>query len=79
MSNNSHTLAPAHSWLGNLGESPIAFRRTVTDSIVGMWRRYWVRRTQHATMRLLQSLDDRTLKDIGISRDEIPYLALGPD
>lgn len=79
MSNNSHMLTPTHSWSGHLGESPIVFGRTATDVIVGMWRRYWVRRTQHATMRLLQSLDDRTLKDIGISRSAIPYLTSGPD
>ena len=48
-------------------------------AIAEAWKRYWSRRAHLATIRLLQSLDDRTLKDIGISRGEIPYLALGPD
>lgn len=35
------------------------------------WRRYWMRRAQRATVLILQSLDDRTLRDIGISPSEI--------
>ena len=40
----------------------------------GMWRAYLDRRARRATVRILQSLDARTLKDIGISRTEIDSL-----
>ena len=35
------------------------------------WRAFWDRRARYATEMLLHSLDDRTLKDIGLSRSEI--------
>jgi uncharacterized protein YjiS (DUF1127 family) len=36
-----------------------------------MWRGYWQRRVTRATVFMLQSLDDRALKDLGIDRTEI--------
>ena len=36
------------------------------------WRKYRERRTQLAAVRLLQSLDDRTLRDIGLDLVDIP-------
>jgi len=42
-----------------------------------VWRAYLDRRAQRATVRILQSLDARTLKDIGISRTEIDSLVYG--
>ncbi len=36
-----------------------------------MWRSYWRRRVERATVFMLQSLDARALKDIGIDRSEI--------
>ena len=41
------------------------------------WRRYWVRRAQRATVVILRSLDDRTLRDIGISPSEIESCVYG--
>lgn len=35
------------------------------------WAAYWRWQTRRATARLLHSLDDRVLSDLGISRDEI--------
>ncbi len=35
------------------------------------WVEYWARRAERDTVSVLQSLDDRTLKDIGIDRSEI--------
>ena len=35
------------------------------------WHAFWERRARYATEALLHSLDDRTLKDIGLSRGEI--------
>ena len=37
-----------------------------------MWRGYWRRRAERATVFMLQSLDDRALKDLAIDRTEIP-------
>jgi uncharacterized protein YjiS (DUF1127 family) len=41
------------------------------------WRGYWARRAQKATVLILQSLDDRTLRDIGISSGEIESSVYG--
>jgi uncharacterized protein YjiS (DUF1127 family) len=43
----------------------------IMDCARSAWRRYWMRRAQRATVLILQSLDDRTLRDIGISPSEI--------
>jgi uncharacterized protein YjiS (DUF1127 family) len=39
------------------------------------WRRYAEARRQHRAMILLDSLSDGALKDIGVSRAEIPSMA----
>ena len=35
------------------------------------WRTYWAHKAQQTTVLILRSLDDRTLKDIGMDRSEI--------
>jgi uncharacterized protein YjiS (DUF1127 family) len=35
------------------------------------WKAYWAARAQRASVRLLSSLNDRTLQDIGVDRSEI--------
>ena len=35
------------------------------------WRIYWERRARRATVLILRSLDERTLRDIGINPSEI--------
>src|SRR5262249_59793109 len=47
------------------------------DRIARAWRRYWQRRAKRATVQLLYSLDDRTLRDIGLSRCEITSVVYG--
>jgi uncharacterized protein YjiS (DUF1127 family) len=42
-----------------------------------LWRTLVERRAQRATVRILQSLDARTLKDIGISHGEINSIVYG--
>jgi len=42
-----------------------------------LWASYWERRTRRATMAILRSLDDRTLKDLGLHRSEIGSLVYG--
>jgi uncharacterized protein YjiS (DUF1127 family) len=45
--------------------------------IARAWRTYWQRRARRATVDLLHSLDDRTLRDIGVGRNEITSLVYG--
>ena len=47
------------------------------DRIARAWRGYWQRRAKQATVELLYSLDDRTLRDIGLSRCEITSVVYG--
>jgi uncharacterized protein YjiS (DUF1127 family) len=41
------------------------------------WTGYWTRRAEHATVAILHSLNDRTLKDIGLDRSEIESVVYG--
>ena len=41
------------------------------EALKGLWHAYLDRRGRHATLRILRSLDGRTLHDIGLHRDEI--------
>jgi uncharacterized protein YjiS (DUF1127 family) len=43
------------------------------------WDAYWDRRARRATVLMLESLDDRTLRDIGLSRSEIRSAVFGGD
>jgi uncharacterized protein YjiS (DUF1127 family) len=44
------------------------------------WHAYWQRRTRRATLLLLASLDERTLRDIGLNPSEITSVVYGaPD
>jgi uncharacterized protein YjiS (DUF1127 family) len=43
------------------------------------WRAYALRRERNAAVRELHALDDRTLKDIGVSRSEIEWVVRGQD
>jgi uncharacterized protein YjiS (DUF1127 family) len=45
--------------------------------IAAAWQRYWDTRARRATVEILHSLDDRTLRDIGISRGEITSVVYG--
>ena len=46
--------------------------------VMGLWRAYLEGRARRATVRILQSLDARTLKDIGLDRTEIDSVVYGP-
>lgn len=43
----------------------------LADAAKTIWVAYWARKAERDTVWVLQSLDDRTLKDIGIDRSEI--------
>ena len=54
---------------------------TLTSWVAGtlgrFWRAYLDRRARRATVRILHSLDARTLKDIGVNPSEIEFLVYG--
>jgi uncharacterized protein YjiS (DUF1127 family) len=50
----------------------------LAGSMQSAWSAYWTHRAERATVQMLQSLDDRTLKDIGIDRSEIESVAHNP-
>jgi len=43
----------------------------VSDAVKRAWIGYWTHRARRATVFVLHTLDDRTLKDIGMDRSEI--------
>ena len=45
--------------------------------ITGYWLAFWGWRARRATVQLLDGLDDRTLRDIGLSRGEISSAVYG--
>lgn len=45
--------------------------------IARTWERLWDWQARRATVSILHALDDRTLRDIGISRSEITSLVYG--
>jgi len=61
--------------LGGLGTAAWAVAATAGK----WWRAYALRRERNAAVRELHALDDRTLKDIGITRGEIEWVVDGED
>jgi uncharacterized protein YjiS (DUF1127 family) len=78
-------MACADTLEGSLHPAPQSFdaRRTrslrhrVGGAVQLAWRAHWRRRAARATLHILRSLDDRTLKDIGIDRSEIGSVVCG--
>jgi uncharacterized protein YjiS (DUF1127 family) len=44
---------------------------SLAHTVARWWDGYWSKRAQSATVYVLRSLDDRTLRDIGVNRSEI--------
>jgi len=57
--------------------APTSFYSHLTDAVRNGWAGYWVRRAERETVFVLHSLDDRTLKDIGMDRSEIESVVYG--
>ena len=57
-------------------DTPTLAART-GSRIAKAWRTYWQWRARRATLDLLHSLDDRTLRDIGVGRNEVTSLVYG--
>jgi uncharacterized protein YjiS (DUF1127 family) len=71
---------PGAHWLRSepfSARPPLSGGRRIRNVLKGAWRAYWRRRTEHATLLMLRSLDDRELKDIGIHRSEIESVVYG--
>jgi uncharacterized protein YjiS (DUF1127 family) len=64
MTCNTQALDARHAGASPLGHRLSEFGR-------GLWRAYWRRRSERATITLLHSLQDNVLHDIGIDRSEI--------
>jgi uncharacterized protein YjiS (DUF1127 family) len=52
--------------------------RRITSRLRDAWAAFLAYRIERETVRMLQSLDNRTLKDIGLHRSEIESLAHNP-
>lgn len=57
--------------------APNSFYTGLSEAVTNAWARYWVRRAERATVFVLHSLDERTLKDIGMDRSEIESVVYG--
>jgi uncharacterized protein YjiS (DUF1127 family) len=53
------------------GLSPGFVIRRLGEIGKGLWRAYWRRRSERATIAVLHALGDNVLHDIGIDRSEI--------
>ena len=51
--------------------------RSLSGVLKSWWETYWLNRAQRATVLILSSLDDHTLRDIGLGRSEIGSLVYG--
>jgi uncharacterized protein YjiS (DUF1127 family) len=56
---------------------PATLQARVSALATAAWRAYLERRARQTTVRLLRSLDERTLQDIGVSPTEIESLVYG--
>jgi uncharacterized protein YjiS (DUF1127 family) len=61
---------------GDTGGFLLLRARTLIGSLAalarGLWEAYWGLQARRATVLLLKTLDDSTLRDIGLARDELP-------
>jgi uncharacterized protein YjiS (DUF1127 family) len=59
-------------------QQPTALTHRVASALQSVWAAYWAHKAERATALILHSLDDRTLKDIGMDRSEIESVAHNP-
>jgi uncharacterized protein YjiS (DUF1127 family) len=60
-----------------IDRTPASFRTRASALARRAWRTYWDRRARRATVLILRSLDERTLRDIGIAPSEIESCVWG--
>jgi uncharacterized protein YjiS (DUF1127 family) len=70
------------SGLHTAARGAAALTRAVAGAVIATagnwWRAYALWRERKAAARELHALDDRTLKDLGVSRSEIEWVVRGP-
>jgi len=74
---SSNSLAGSGGAAENFGHSLSGLGRALAAGVRHLWHAYWEHQARRATVRMLESLDDRLLKDIGIDRSEIQPAMLG--
>jgi uncharacterized protein YjiS (DUF1127 family) len=67
MSTNFGSLAASGSARGLLA----ALAHDLAARVRDLWRAYWDYQARRTTVLILEALDDRVLKDIGLSRSQI--------
>ena len=75
----SHDLGDAHTLQAAAGGGAVIIRalaKAVLGAAGKWWRAYNIRRAHIAALRELHALDDRTLRDIGVSRSEIEWVVV---
>jgi uncharacterized protein YjiS (DUF1127 family) len=78
MSTNSDSLAGSAGSAGALAKA-ISALGDVRTRARALWDAYWDYQLRRTTVLVLESLDDRVLKDIGVPRSEIRPAVFGND
>jgi uncharacterized protein YjiS (DUF1127 family) len=61
----------AHATASGTWHQPASLTHRLSSALHGVWNAYWAHKAERTTVLILSSLDDRTLKDIGMDRTEI--------
>jgi uncharacterized protein YjiS (DUF1127 family) len=77
MSTNIEGVAGAGRATAGLRNALAALGHELAARMRRLWEAYWDRQARRATALMLEALDDRTLKDIGLSRDDIRPTVFG--
>jgi uncharacterized protein YjiS (DUF1127 family) len=79
MSTSSNPVARTGTATATLAHLLLALAQHSAASVHRLWTAYWDRKARRATLLMLEALDDRTLRDIGLSRSEIRSAVFGGD
>jgi uncharacterized protein YjiS (DUF1127 family) len=79
MATSPEVLAGAGRTSGALRKHLAALGQKLTAGARRLWGAWWDYQARSATVLILDALDERTLKDIGLSRSEIRAVVLGGD
>jgi uncharacterized protein YjiS (DUF1127 family) len=71
MSTNFNSLVGPERGTGPLARALSVLARDLATRARGLWRAYWDYQSRRPTVLMLAALDDRVLKDLGLTRSEI--------
>ena len=77
MSNSTNALAHARHSHRDGWEPLHILARSIAALLKRSWRTYWTHRARRAVALVLESLDERALEDIGLTRGEIRFAVFG--